>query len=358
MFPDLIVLSAAKMAEFKTPTSNKFRSRTTDNSELQTPVKIPATPFLKQIGYGTGVNVFTLERSPKVGFTRSPWALKKRNKKIANGQLYDDRIRFEAEVLRKLDHPNIVGFRGYAESSVSGPCLVMEQLESSLGNVLEDRLDEGGEPLPATTILKIAYEVAKGLEYLHHTARILHGDVKSYNVLVSNDCQTAKLCDFGVSVPLTETLELDTSKGKFSYVGTEHWSAPEILFDNGPVTNKADIWSYGLVIWEMIALSPPGIDSEDFMDDSNADISLLETNATSEKENCNSAANTNDSVVFLQEVKNSKCGTRPALPAIELGQEYDKVLEVFYACTTADYSLRPSANDLVGFFCRYIYCEK
>lgn len=69
----------------------------------------------------------------------------------------------------------------------------------------------------------------KGLEYLHHTAYILHGDIKSYNVLVSKDYKIVKLCDFGVSLPLTESLELDNSKGKFEYVGTECWSAPEIL---------------------------------------------------------------------------------------------------------------------------------
>ena len=42
------------MAEFKTPTSRRLRSKIADNPELQTPIKIPASPFLKQIGYGCG----------------------------------------------------------------------------------------------------------------------------------------------------------------------------------------------------------------------------------------------------------------------------------------------------------------
>lgn len=74
------------------------------------------------------------------------------------------------------------------------------------------------------------YEITKGLEYLHHIAYILHGDIKSYNILISSDYKIVKLCDFGVSLPLTETLEVDTSNGNFNYIGTECWSAPEIIF--------------------------------------------------------------------------------------------------------------------------------
>lgn len=71
--------------------------------------------------------------------------------------------------------------------------------------------------------------MAKGLEYLHHEAHILHGDIKSFNVLISKDRNVVKLCDFGVSVPLNKSLEMDVSKAEFSYVGTECWSAPEVL---------------------------------------------------------------------------------------------------------------------------------
>lgn len=65
---------------------------------------------------------------------------------------------------------------------------------------------------------------------MHHTAHILHGDIKSYNVLVSADYKIVKLCDFGVSLPLTNSLEMCTSNENFTYVGTECWSAPEIIF--------------------------------------------------------------------------------------------------------------------------------
>ncbi|XP_017788977.1 PREDICTED: lymphokine-activated killer T-cell-originated protein kinase, partial [Habropoda laboriosa] len=342
------------MSEFKTPTTKKYKSRMQDNPELRTPIKIPASPFLTQIGYGCGVNVFTLERSPKVGFSRSPWAIKKRNRKIEDNK-YNERIRFEADVLRKLNHENIVGFRAFAEISNGEPCLLMEKLDSSLGDKIEQRLESGDDQFPANNILKITYEIVKGLEYLHHTAHILHGDIKSYNVLVSTDYKIVKLCDFGVSLPLTDSLEIDTSKGNFVYVGTECWSAPEIIFEDGPTTNKADIWACGLVVWEMIALSPPHVDSSE-MDESCLDDSVVEIpvrNNTSMNEHDISIMD--DSIGFLNEMVNNKCGTRPPLPAINLGKEYEKVLEIFFACTSINYKLRPSAKGLANYFRNYVY---
>ncbi|KAG7196532.1 hypothetical protein KM043_018556 [Ampulex compressa] len=344
------------MAEFKTPTTKKSRSRVTENPELQTPIKIPASPFLERIGYGCGVHVLTFERSPKIGFARSPWAIKKRNTRITKDPKYCERIRLEAEILRKLKHPNIVGFRAFTEATNGEPCLAMEKLDISLGDVIEQRLQSGDQSFPADTILMVANEIVKGLEYLHHTVHILHGDVKSYNVLVSQDCRTVKLCDFGVSVPLTELLELNTSTGNFVYIGTECWSAPEIIHEDGPVTNKADMWAYGLVIWEMIALTPPH--TEEFQDDSDEsllDNSISEISMACNKENHDLQVSLDEEVTFFKKIPGCKYGTRPALPAIDFGQEYQKVLELFFACTTVNYERRPSAKGVVMFFKDYVY---
>ncbi|KAL7293104.1 hypothetical protein TKK_0013260 [Trichogramma kaykai] len=341
------------MAEFKTPTAKKFKSRITDNPEFQTPIKIPASPFLKQIGYGCGVGVFTLERSPKVGFVRSPWAIKKRNKNVTSDPKYNSRIQLEAEILRKLKHPNIIGFRGLAYESHGEPCLAMEKLDMSLGDMIENRVEEGEPQFPADDILKIGYEIVKGLEYLHHTAYILHGDIKSYNILISKDYQIVKICDFGVSIPLTQDLIIDTSNDKFMYIGTQCWSAPEVLDGDEPITNKADMWAYGLVLYEMIALSPPHFQNEDSIDESTDDDHM--STISMENNYPNSDAEEEDS--FIQSLKDpddSKYGTRPPLPAIELGSEYDKVLEIFYACSDEDYRTRPSAKGVVMFFKNYV----
>ncbi|XP_029041187.1 lymphokine-activated killer T-cell-originated protein kinase isoform X1 [Osmia bicornis bicornis] len=339
---------------FKTPTNKKYRSRVKDNPELQTPIKIPASPFLEQIGYGCGVSVFNLERSPKVGFVRSPWAIKKRNRKIQESEKYNERIRFEAEILRKLNHPNIVGFRAFTEMANGEPCLAMEKLDASLGDKIEERAENDDDPFPAKVILKITYEIVKGLVYLHHTAHILHGDIKSFNILVSEDYNRVKLCDFGVSVPLTESLVLDTSKGDFRYIGTECWSAPEIVNETGPVTNKADIWTCGMVIWEMIALSPPHVEmSDSSLDESCSDESLLEMQGKKEEKVDEQNISMDDGVAFFSEI--AKYGTRPPLPAINLGKEYQNVLEIFFACTCEKYEVRPSAKGLDNYFKNCIY---
>ncbi|XP_014472888.1 PREDICTED: lymphokine-activated killer T-cell-originated protein kinase isoform X3 [Dinoponera quadriceps] len=285
------------MAEFKTPTRIKCKGRVTDNAELGTPIKIPASPFLERIGYGTGIAVYMLERSPKIGCIRSPWAIKKLLKG-RNNEASDGRLRLEADFLRQLEHPNIVGFRAFTAGADGKPCLVMEALDISLGDKIEQKQDNADEePFPAKDILTVGYEVAKGLKYLHHTAHILHGDIKSPNILVTHDFSTVKLCDFGHSLPLTESLELDISKGDFSYFGTECWNAPEIIHEDGPVTNAADIWPYGLVMWEMIALSPPHVQIED----ESSDESVIDADTTNKLLD-DSNYDMDESVTFLKEI--------------------------------------------------------
>lgn len=74
--------------------------------------------------------------------------------------------------------------------------------------------------------------------------------------------EIVKLCDFGVSLPLKSDGTLHKIKGcKALYVGTLCWSAPEVLKGEESlgaiITSKADIFSYGLVLWEMMTLSLP-----------------------------------------------------------------------------------------------------
>lgn len=99
-----------------------------------------------------------------------------------------------------------------------------------LGDMIQETYDlDDCKPYPAKDILKVGFEVAKGLNYLHHTEYILHADIKSANILVSRDFNVVKLCDFGHSLPLTESLELDTSKTNRSYIGTECYNPPEVI---------------------------------------------------------------------------------------------------------------------------------
>lgn len=98
---------------------------------------------------------------------------------------------------------------------------------------------------------------------------------------LTGDFEVIKLCDFGVVVPLKTDGEIDTEAGA-EYVGTLPWSAPEVLRNDGltPITNKADIFSFGLVLWEMIALCPPHLD-ESLTENSDIDTATDDTMASS-----------------------------------------------------------------------------
>ncbi|NWU23123.1 TOPK kinase, partial [Dyaphorophyia castanea] len=222
-------------------------------------VTIPASPFMQKLGFGTGVSVYLMERSPR-GFSRSPWAVKKINPGCSRSQrsLFQRRLREEARILRNLRHPNIVGYRALAEAPDGSLCLAMEfGGEKSLNDLIEERREQGLGAFPAPTILNVALSMARGLQYLHTEQRLLHGDLKSPNVVVRGDFDSVKICDVGVSLPLDENLAV--SDPRLCYVGTEPWKPPEALEPGGIITDRADIFAFGLTLWEMLALSIPHI---------------------------------------------------------------------------------------------------
>lgn len=85
-------------------------------AENVTPYKIPGSPLMKKLGYGTGVAVYLMTGSVKKSkSSSSPWAIKKCLKSKTD-VTYSQRLAAEADILRSLTHPNIVGFRAYKPS--------------------------------------------------------------------------------------------------------------------------------------------------------------------------------------------------------------------------------------------------
>ncbi|XP_077008987.1 lymphokine-activated killer T-cell-originated protein kinase isoform X3 [Tamandua tetradactyla] len=242
---------------FKTPSKLSEKKKSVFCS---TPcIAIPASPFMQKLGFGTGVNVYLMKRSPR-GLSHSPWAVKKINSRCSNlcQSMYEKRLTDEAKILKSLHHPNIVGYRAFTEATDGSLCLAMEYGgEKSLNDLIEERNTDSQVPFPAAIILKVALNMARGLKYLHQEKKLLHGDIKSSNVVIKGDFETIKICDVGVSLPLDENMTVTDPEA--CYIGTEPWKPKEALEENGIITDKADIFAFGLTLWEMMTLSIPHI---------------------------------------------------------------------------------------------------
>lgn len=233
----------------------------------------------------------------------------------------------EAAILKELNHPNIVGFRAFVKGPDGKECLAMEDCNISLGDLIESRNEQQLSMYPAQNIMKVAFDISQALHYLHDIALLLHCDVKSFNVLIKGDFVICKLCDFGVCLPLDKNGNIDKGKAgsNVEYVGTPIWTAPEISEDDQQtITAKSDIYSYGLVLWEMLALIPPFLPGDDTIDD----IASLNDSF-------------NNSLSYIK-----KTTWRPELPAVEFTDDYNYILELFYFCTMQEPCGRPTSSNL------------
>jgi serine/threonine protein kinase len=126
------------------------------------------------------------------------------------------------------------------------PALVTEYMAGgSLKSALARRADIVAGPL---TRLVLALDAAKGLEYLH-SKKICHFDVKSGNLLLGyrDRRPVCKVADFGLAREKVQTFV----SGVTSQRGTLPWTAPEILRSPDAVTEKVDVFSFGIVMWEL-----------------------------------------------------------------------------------------------------------
>jgi len=181
------------------------------------------------------------------------------------------RFRREAQLLAALNHPNIATIYGLEEAKGKS-FLVLELVE---GEDLKEHLERGA--VPVDEALEIAEQIAQALEEAHNKG-IVHRDLKPANVKITPDGK-AKVLDFGLakawagddvgetaSAVMSESPTL-THAGTVAGVilGTAAYMSPEQARGK-PVDKRADVWSFGVVLWEMLTGRPL------FSGDSVADI--------------------------------------------------------------------------------------
>ena len=153
--------------------------------------------------------------------------------------LYQQLMYKELSILSSLSHPHIVRCYGMEEIEGLGECIAMEYIE---GKSLRQWI-QGGK-LSHKTILRIALQLTDALSYIH-ARQIVHRDLKPENILITDNGQNVKLIDFGFS-------DADSYHILKLPAGTRFYMAPEMMQESACCDIRADIYSLGKIIYEMV----------------------------------------------------------------------------------------------------------
>ncbi|XP_018450396.1 serine/threonine-protein kinase STY17 isoform X4 [Raphanus sativus] len=145
----------------------------------------------------------------------------------------------EVYIMRKVRHKNVVQFIGACTRSPN-LCIVTEFM--ARGSIY-DFLHKQKGVFKLQSLLKVALDVSKGMNYLHQN-NIIHRDLKTANLLM-DEHEVVKVADFGVARVQTQSGVMTAE------TGTYRWMAPEVI-EHKPYDHRADVFSYAIVLWELL----------------------------------------------------------------------------------------------------------
>lgn len=154
----------------------------------------------------------------------------------------------EVILLGRLHHKNLLDLVGYCAEG--GHCLLAYDYMRN-GSLAGRLHDEHYEVLSWGQRITIAQDIARGIEYLHDGAfpPVIHRDIKSSNILLDS-FMVAKVSDFGLSKEADSDIPVSGIRGTYGYVDPEYVSTNSL-------TNKSDMYSFGVLLFELIAARRP-----------------------------------------------------------------------------------------------------
>ncbi|KAK9724694.1 hypothetical protein RND81_05G093000 [Saponaria officinalis] len=157
----------------------------------------------------------------------------------------------EARKFSNIRHPNVVALRGYYWGPTQHEKLILSDYitPGSLASFLYDRPGRRGPPLTWPQRLKIAVDVARGLNYLHFDRALPHGNLKSNNILLDGPDLNARVADYCLHRLMTQagTIEQILDAGVLGY------RAPELAASKKPLPSfKSDVYAFGVILLELL----------------------------------------------------------------------------------------------------------
>jgi len=238
-----------------------------------------------------------------------------------------DMVKREIFIMEALAHANIVKHLGHDFALDNHIALFMEYFTATLRDVIRRSVKTATAARPnpmldARTIAEVSYDIASGLHYLHTLPQpIVHRDLKPENIFMEMHHQEkrwlAKIGDFGEAKAIrNKNAALHTRM-----IGTEGFRAPELYAKGSTHNMTADIWSFGMVLFEMLTLSPP--------------------------------YSFDEAATHFDLIRLAESGTRPSFPDSSdhpglITAEHATLTGLFTRCTEKTPTKRPSSKELMA----------
>ena len=206
----------------------------------------PGVRLVRELGRGAFSTVYEVVREED----NLPCALKLLSRKAVTEPVIRERFRREADILGRLDHPNLV--RLYEVADVTGVMAFL--MEFVAGGATLRAVIQKGKVAPRRA-LEIAEGICAGLDHAHRQG-IVHRDIKPDNIILNRE-GVPKIADFGIAKILRETLQGAALTVDSDLIGTPSYMAPEQVAAPLEIDGRVDIFGLGVTLYEMLTGKRP-----------------------------------------------------------------------------------------------------